>query len=296
MPLAFVSSDFWQPDRDQWKSWMTFAALALALINVGLMRVIWVKAFGLQEAAYKRLSRLHRAIGYSAFGIMIFIAVVTCIGIIGYGSYDKRPTWHSWLGISVLALMLIKVLAVRKGLPESPKFRTRAIWLAAAGVVVLAIVAALSTEKATAFVLPLFPAVALLGFLLWKRFGYLPVVGSGLLLTIALLFASSGGWWFADRLNAGDRPNVSSVLDIEGDAELGATVFANNCASCHGRDGRGGFGPNLRSGTFNYRFTNERIAQQVRQGSGSMPGFEASRISDQDLAGLIAFIRNWYTN
>jgi mono/diheme cytochrome c family protein len=275
---------------------MTFAALALALVNVGLMRVIWTKAFGLQEATYKRLSLLHRAFGYSAFGIMIFIAVVTCIGIIGYGSYDKRPTWHSWLGISVLALMVIKIVAVRKGLPESPVFRKRAMWTAAIGVIALAIVAATSTEKATAFVLPLFPAVLLLGFYGWRRFGYLPVVGTGLLLTIALLFASSGGWWFADRLNAGDRADVSSALEIEGDAELGASVFAANCASCHGRDGRGGFGPSLRSGTFNYRFTDERIAQQVRQGGGRMPGFDASRITDQDLAGLIAFIRNWYAN
>ncbi len=296
MPLAFIPSDFWQPDRDQWKSWMTLAALALAVVNVSLMRVIWTKAFGLQEATYKRLSLIHRAVGYSAFGIMIFIAVVTCIGIIGYGDYDKRPTWHSWLGISVLAMMVIKVVAVRKGLPESPAFRRRAMWIAALSVIILAIVAATSTEKATAFVLPLFPAVALLGFVLWKRFGYLPIVGTGLLLTIALLFASSGGWWFADQLNAGDKADVSSVLQIKGDAELGATVFANRCASCHGRDGRGGFGPSLRGGTFNYRFTDERIAQQVRQGGGSMPGFDATNISDQDLAGLIAFIRNWYAS
>ncbi len=170
------------------------------------------------------------------------------------------------------------------------------MWIAALSVIILAIVAATSTEKATAFVLPLFPAVALLGFVLWKRFGYLPIVGTGLLLTIALLFASSGGWWFADQLNAGDKADVSSVLQIKGDAELGATVFANRCASCHGRDGRGGFGPSLRGGTFNYRFTDERIAQQVRQGGGSMPGFDATNISDQDLAGLIAFIRNWYAS
>ena len=38
--LAFISNDFWQPNRDQWKTWATLGALLLALANVTLMRII----------------------------------------------------------------------------------------------------------------------------------------------------------------------------------------------------------------------------------------------------------------
>jgi len=102
----FIPTSFWQPDRDQWKSLVTFGALFLALVNVGLMRIIWKQHFGWSERTYKGLARIHRACGYTAFGLMIFIAVVTCIGIIGYGGYGTRPTWHSFLGIAVLAIVI----------------------------------------------------------------------------------------------------------------------------------------------------------------------------------------------
>ena len=206
-----------------------------------------------------------------------------------------RPSWHSWLGITTLSLIGIKVFAVRKGLPQSPAFRRWAMLLAAGGTVVLAILAATVLEGSTAFIMPLFPLVALVGFFLWKRFGYLPVVGSGLALAIALLFVSSGGWWFVHNASAGDKPDVSSVMALQGDVQKGLTLFhTKGCSACHGDKGFGGVGPSLRSSDFAYRFSNEQIAQQVRTGKGIMPAFTKDQISDVELADIIAGIRNWY--
>ena len=70
---------------------------------------------------------------------MLFIAIVTCIGIIGYGGYADRPTWHSYLGITTLAMMGIKIIAVRRGLPEGMGFRRAATVTAALGTVVLTV-------------------------------------------------------------------------------------------------------------------------------------------------------------
>ncbi len=291
----FISSDFWQPDRDQWKSVLTLVALVLAVVNVALMRVIWVKAFGFKDGTYKTLSRIHRALGYSAFGIMVFIAVVTCIGIIGYGGYGTRPTWHSYLGITVLAMMGIKIFAVRRGLPEGGRFRTWAIVVSVAGTVFLAILAGTSMDSRGSYVLPLFPLAALAGFILWKRFGPLPVVGAGMLASMALLFVTSGGWWFQEQVTRGEGPDVASVTALKGNIEEGASVFyAAGCRTCHGDTGEGGFGPSLRSANFAYRNTPESIAQRVRGGGGSMPAFGKEKISDQQLASLVLFVRNWY--
>ena len=291
----FISADFWQPDRDQWKTWMTLGALLLALANVGLMRIIWKQHFGWREATYRRLARVHRAFGYGAFGIMLFIAIVTCIGIIGFGGYGARPTWHSYLGITVLGMMGIKIIAVRKGLPEGGRFRAWGLAVAAAATVALAIAAWLVGSSGSA-VMPLFPLAVLLGFLAWRRFGPLPVVGTGMALSIGLLFASSGGWWFAQQASRGGLPDVSAAMELEGDIELGRTVYRQSgCAACHGPQGFGGVGPSLRDARFAYRHTAETIAQRVRAGKGVMPPFGSDRITDQELAALVRFIRNWYS-
>jgi mono/diheme cytochrome c family protein len=54
----------------------------------------------------------------------------------------------------------------------------------------------------------------------------------------------------------------------------GEQLFRANCASCHGADGRGGFGPQLAGGVAVRDFPNEndQIAF-VAKGRGSMPAF-----------------------
>jgi len=69
-----------------------------------------------------------------------------------------------------------------------------------------------------------------------------------------------------------------------GDAQAGAQVFADNCATCHGDDGSGGAGPPL--DTFD---DPTAVEQQVRNGGGGMPAFEG-QLSDQEIADVVAYV------
>jgi mono/diheme cytochrome c family protein len=115
-------------------------------------------------------------------------------------------------------------------------------------------------------------------------------------LSIGLLFVSSAGWWFVHKATQDAGPEVSSVLELKGDLETGRAVYQRaGCAGCHGAQGNGGVGPSLRDSRFVYQNTPVTIARQVRSGGGTMPAFGTDRISDQELASLIVFIRNWYS-
>ncbi|MSQ32259.1 MAG: hypothetical protein EXR59_03355 [Dehalococcoidia bacterium] len=215
----FIPFDFWQPDRDLYKSLLTLTALLLALINIGLMRIIWVKAFGFKDSTYKKLSLIHRIFGYTGIGIILFIAIITCISIIGYVGYATRPTWHSWLGISVFTLIVFKIIAVRKGLPVGEKFRRHMMVIFATMTVVLTILGPTVIHAKGAYVMPLFQLAGLTGMFFWKRFGYLPVMGTIVASCVTLLFVSSAGWWFANEANAKPKPDVSAILQLSGSAE-----------------------------------------------------------------------------
>ena len=92
----------------------------------------------------------------------------------------------------------------------------------------------------------------------------------------------------------------------EGDARLGAVVYAQNCASCHGETG-GGDGPasialdprpaRHDDGSYMNGLDDAYLARVIRDGgtavgkSPLMAGFGAS-LSDADVANLIAFIRS----
>ncbi len=82
--------------------------------------------------------------------------------------------------------------------------------------------------------------------------------------------------------------NSTSTANVRGDATAGRSVFANNCASCHGALGTGGNGgPNLR---------NEPLARtvagtirQVTNGGGGMPAF-GGQLTSQQIADVAAYV------
>lgn len=63
-----------------------------------------------------------------------------------------------------------------------------------------------------------------------------------------------------------------------------ATLFADNCAGCHGADGSGGNGPDLR-GEDNV----DGIAQQVREGGSGMPSF-SGELTDAQIQALAEYV------
>jgi mono/diheme cytochrome c family protein len=73
-----------------------------------------------------------------------------------------------------------------------------------------------------------------------------------------------------------------------GDAGRGATLYRDQCASCHGADGKGAqMGITLVDRPLLWRA--EDFARNVRVGRGRMPSFAAT--TDGQLADLLAFLR-----
>ncbi|HEX6206399.1 MAG TPA: c-type cytochrome [Solirubrobacterales bacterium] len=73
-----------------------------------------------------------------------------------------------------------------------------------------------------------------------------------------------------------------------GDPAAGETIFAENCAGCHGEDGHGGAGgPDLR--TMPLAQTEEGAIQQVTDGGGGMPPF-GGQLSEEEITDVAAFV------
>ena len=70
----------------------------------------------------------------------------------------------------------------------------------------------------------------------------------------------------------------SGDVDAEGIAQ-------NSCASCHGEDFSGGMGPAL-AGT---SLGEDEFTDIVRNGQGSMPAFDESQVSDEEMTALYEF-------
>lgn len=100
-----------------------------------------------------------------------------------------------------------------------------------------------------------------------------------------------------------EKPQVKEVtefvLALSGQAhdaaaaEAGSVVFEENCASCHGDDGRGGYengAPDLGDGHWIYGGSRENIYQSVYYGrQGVMPAWEG-RLSDAQIRMLTLYL------
>ena len=72
-----------------------------------------------------------------------------------------------------------------------------------------------------------------------------------------------------------------------GDVAAGQTVFQQNCNSCH-PGGAAGVGANLKG----QNLPDDRIRTQVRNGRGQMPPFPESKVSEQQLTDLVAYVQS----
>ncbi|WP_189101711.1 c-type cytochrome [Deinococcus knuensis] len=83
-----------------------------------------------------------------------------------------------------------------------------------------------------------------------------------------------------------------------GDAAAGQTVFAGNCAACHGANGQGQIGPSLVTADGPKAWTDAQFLTSLREGktpqrelSVAMPRFAEGQISDADVANIHAYIK-----
>ncbi len=96
----------------------------------------------------------------------------------------------------------------------------------------------------------------------------------------------------AEAPTALDAPDPAAVATAALDdpqqlIEVGATLYAANCATCHGSTGQGGVGPRL---TGNARAGNEaNVRSVVRFGRGVMPGFGAT-LAEPEIEVLVRWV------
>ncbi len=69
-----------------------------------------------------------------------------------------------------------------------------------------------------------------------------------------------------------------------GDPVRGKEAYAGRCATCHGGDATGKYGPSLTG------LDPDDMEQAVRQGKGGMPAYGTNTITEQDLEDIMAYI------
>ena len=92
---------------------------------------------------------------------------------------------------------------------------------------------------------------------------------------------------------AGDPPEVPLGPDGQPDPVLaqGRAVYAEHCASCHGRSGGGGLGPRLNDGAAVAAYPDiDDQVEVVADGKGTMPSF-AGRLTDRQIGAVTRYTR-----
>ena len=81
-----------------------------------------------------------------------------------------------------------------------------------------------------------------------------------------------------------EAASAPPAAPVAGDATRGETVFAENCAGCHGEGGEGGgVGPTLAGSGI----ASEDAQATIENGSGIMP---ADLVSGQELSDVLAYL------
>lgn len=84
---------------------------------------------------------------------------------------------------------------------------------------------------------------------------------------------------------------ATATDSASGDAAAGATIYADNCESCHGADGTGGGTyPDLTAG-----IESNEVVEVVTNGEGDMPAFGES-LSEQDILDVAAYVDETFVN
>ncbi len=96
--------------------------------------------------------------------------------------------------------------------------------------------------------------------------------------------------FFAATSDSAFAQNVQDHQYTTADIQTGARLYAAQCALCHGQNGDGVAGINLRRGQFRRVASDDDIAKVLQTGvaSGGMPSFS---FPPSEVTGLVAFIR-----
>ncbi|MFS8859056.1 c-type cytochrome [Synechococcus sp. B60.1] len=93
--------------------------------------------------------------------------------------------------------------------------------------------------------------------------------------------------WIWLAAGAGLDPYTEAVLSLEGQPSHGASLFALNCAACHGEEADGRVGPSLRG--VSSRRSDRFIIHQVT--SGKTPPMPQFQPDPQEMADLLSYLK-----
>jgi putative heme-binding domain-containing protein len=98
------------------------------------------------------------------------------------------------------------------------------------------------------------------------------------------------------RTSSGQNPTLQGHPDdyVRADIEYGARLYAEQCSTCHGDNGDGVAGVELRSGKFKNAVTDPQLRTVISNGfpNAGMPAF---KFTNSELTGIVAFLRNMNT-
>lgn len=83
-----------------------------------------------------------------------------------------------------------------------------------------------------------------------------------------------------------DQETCDAVLALDGDPTNGLTLFDDECADCHGDNGEGDFGPELKGAD---DLDLDAVVTRVVDGALFMPSFKGE-LTDQELADVAAYV------
>jgi len=91
---------------------------------------------------------------------------------------------------------------------------------------------------------------------------------------------------------------ILAIIVVSSGAAFGAdagALWAQNCASCHGKDGSGtttmGKKLGLKDYTKEQGFSDAEAANVIKNGKGKMKGYK-DKLSDADVKALVAYVRS----
>lgn len=89
---------------------------------------------------------------------------------------------------------------------------------------------------------------------------------------------------------AGAQAPLHDAQYPDADIAYGASLYKEKCITCHGAQGDGIGGVNLRSGTFRNAVIDRDLDRFIR--AGSPAGMPAFALDSAEMAGIIAYVRN----
>jgi mono/diheme cytochrome c family protein len=91
---------------------------------------------------------------------------------------------------------------------------------------------------------------------------------------------------------------ITAIVFASSGAAFGAdagALWAQNCASCHGKDGSGNTAMGKKLGVKDYTkdqgFSDAEAANTIKNGKGKMKAYKG-KLSDADVKALVAYVRS----